>query len=61
VETVVQALRLFGRRYNIAWMQAMRAERYRRSTLDDMSFMEGDKLDDEHVQVERLKGALGAR
>jgi hypothetical protein len=50
---------MFGKRYNIASMQALRAERYRRSTLDDMSFMEGDELDDEHVEVDRLPRAMG--
>lgn len=53
METIVQALKIFGERYSIAGMQALRAERYRKSTLEDMSFMKDDNLDDEHVETER--------
>lgn len=40
VEVIITALKAFGQRYNIAGMQAMRAERYRKSTLDEMKVLE---------------------
>lgn len=43
VEVIISALKSFGQRYNIAGMQALRAERYRKSTLDEMKFMERDE------------------
>ncbi|KAK4686784.1 hypothetical protein P7C73_g3328, partial [Tremellales sp. Uapishka_1] len=59
IETIVQALKIFGKRYGIASMQATRVERYRASTLEEMSFMEGDNFDEDHVPVERIPGAMG--
>ena len=50
IEVVVSALKVFGLRYNIASMQAMRADRYRKSSAAEMAFMEGDTLE-EHAYV----------
>ena len=47
VETVVTALNNFGQSHNIASAQASRADRYRRSTMEDTAFLEGDALDDD--------------
>lgn len=44
VEVIIQALKSFGQRYNVAGMQALRAERYRKSTVDEMRFMERDDI-----------------
>ena len=44
---IISALKSFGQRYNIAGMQAQRAERYQKSTLDEMRFMERDEVHDE--------------
>ena len=58
VETVINALRVFGLRYNIASMQAMRADRFRKGTLDEYAFMEGDAFDESaQVGVERVTDA----
>jgi hypothetical protein len=43
VEVIIQALKLFGQRYNIAGVQALRAERYRKSTVEEMKFMEQEE------------------
>jgi hypothetical protein len=40
VEVIIQALKTFGQRYNIAGVQALRAERYRQSTVDEVRDME---------------------
>lgn len=47
MEVIISALKSFGQRYNIAGMQAQRAERYRKSTLDEMRFMEREEVHDE--------------
>jgi hypothetical protein len=39
VEVVIHALKMFGARYSIASMQALRAEHYRRSTSDDIAML----------------------
>lgn len=39
MEVIIQALRTFGQRHALAGVQAVRAERYRQSTVDDLRFM----------------------
>ncbi|WVQ95964.1 hypothetical protein IAU59_003063 [Kwoniella sp. CBS 9459] len=49
IETLISALRQFGQRYTMGTMQAMRAERYKKSTMEQMAFMssvEGEEGDD---------------
>ncbi|OCF34322.1 hypothetical protein I316_03836 [Kwoniella heveanensis BCC8398] len=49
IETLISALRQFGQRYTMGTMQAMRAERYKKSTMEQMAFMssvEGEEVDD---------------
>lgn len=48
VEVIISALKTFGQRHNIAGMQALRAERYRKSTLDEMRFMERDDVQEDN-------------
>ena len=59
---IVSALKNFGKQYNIASMQAMRADRYRKSTKEEVAFMEGDDLDDEHLYggYDGVKGPYSA-
>ncbi|ORY34613.1 hypothetical protein BCR39DRAFT_513615 [Naematelia encephala] len=47
IDAVVSALKIFGQRYNIAQMQAVRADRYRKSNVEDLMAMEkeGDEAD----------------
>ena len=46
VEVIIQALKTFGQRYNIAGAQALRAERYRKSTVDEVRFMEREDVEE---------------
>lgn len=48
VEIVIQALKMFGNRHSIAGMQALRAEKWRQSTADEMKSMEGDDVEESH-------------
>lgn len=45
---VVEALKVYGKRHDIANIQVKRAEMMRQATLDDMEFMKGDGYDDDH-------------
>lgn len=39
---IVEALKVYGKRHDIAILQVRRAETMRQATLDDMEFMKGD-------------------
>ncbi|CAK9783250.1 hypothetical protein CC85DRAFT_281995 [Cutaneotrichosporon oleaginosum] len=45
---VVEALKVYGKRHDIAKIQVSRAESMREATLDDMEFMKGDGYDNDH-------------
>lgn len=45
-ETVIRGLQQFGSRYNLASMQAMRADRFRKATPQETAFMEGSDDED---------------
>lgn len=47
VDLVVQALKKVGLRYNVASMQALRADRYRKSTTHETDFLRKDEFDDD--------------
>ena len=46
----VQALKVFGSRHNLANLQANRADRYRKSSLDDYEFLKDETPDDENLR-----------
>ncbi|WVR07980.1 hypothetical protein IAU60_005023 [Kwoniella sp. DSM 27419] len=46
VQILIDALRDYGRRYTIATMQALRAERYKAATTEETAFLEGDDVED---------------
>jgi hypothetical protein len=54
VQSIVQGLRAFGWKYNLATMQAARADMLMKSTLEEMKFMEGDDIDGEHGEMPKL-------
>lgn len=43
---MVKALQTMGKRYNVASMQALRADRYRKSTAQETDFLKGDDYED---------------
>ncbi|EIW71404.1 hypothetical protein TREMEDRAFT_60335 [Tremella mesenterica DSM 1558] len=53
IECIISALKLFGQAHHLASTQAFRMDIYRQSTMEDMSFMQGDNIDDVHVQLSR--------
>ncbi len=59
VDLIVHALKHFGSQYNIASMQALRADRYRKSTKEDVAFMEGDNLDNAYMNTQFEPGTFG--
>jgi hypothetical protein len=40
VEVIIQALEVFGKKHALAGVQAQRVEQYRRSTIDELNFIE---------------------
>lgn len=56
VDAVIQALRLFGNCHSIAGMQALRAEQYRKSSANDLKFMQEDDLEGAQYVKEMREG-----
>lgn len=47
IEIIVQALQIFGKRYDIASWQAKRMNQFRKATAEDTKFMETPGVEDE--------------
>lgn len=49
IDSIVQALKVFGQKNFLSTRQAMRADRYRKWSLDDLAFLEDDAADEEDL------------
>jgi hypothetical protein len=61
IETILKALQVFGQRYNLASMQAMRGERFHRASDAETAHMAaGDDEEDEELFGQGVRSASDA-